>query len=175
MIDSSFITFKQPTANINCGHDWMPHLLYRVAEYMARLVNDTITLAMGGPAGVIISLRQTEQTNKRYPPSSLSTFDLVNKFEKSGRIRGKTEVQKEEVPGKRALSELLWYTKHDPMQKEIFDSRKNPLLLHLSKANCKRGLPVKGKSRGHSSSSWRLLLVAHNMQNCPKAFLIHCA
>jgi len=23
MIDSSFITFKQPTASINCGHDWM--------------------------------------------------------------------------------------------------------------------------------------------------------
>lgn len=59
-------------ADKDCGHDWMLTFYVETpTKHIAWLVNDTITLAMRGPAGsgVIISLRQVEQTNKRYPPS----------------------------------------------------------------------------------------------------------
>lgn len=67
--------------------------------------------------GVTISTCQAEQTNKRYPPFVIYRLPihLVNEFKKSGGIRGRKteEVEKEEIPGKRVSSELLWCTKPD--------------------------------------------------------------
>jgi len=48
---------------------------------------------------------------------------------------------------------------HNSVQKEILGSKRSP---PLAPADCDRKLPVKGKSRGRSSNSWHLTLVAHD-------------
>lgn len=70
VIDSSPMLCHIRVTDIDCGYDWMlTFYIDSPTKHISWLVNDTITLARGSVgSGVIISLRQIEQTNKRYPP-----------------------------------------------------------------------------------------------------------